>query len=93
MAAWRSGEVPISVWFSDYAVLGDDSCNRNRRITEEYLLMCAELGVGVNLSKSLLSHRGCVEFAKRFITPQGDCSPVSVGELLVSTKNFSVMTN
>jgi len=47
----------------------------------------------VNLSKSLLSRNGSIEFAKRFFTPQGDCSPVSLGELLVSKVNFSVMSN
>jgi len=60
---------------------------------ESYLSICAELGVEVNLSKSLLSRAGCLEFAKRFYTPYGDCSPVSMGELLVSKVNFSVMSN
>jgi len=49
--------------------------------------------VKVNLSKSLLSRAGCLEFAKRFMTQRGDCSPVSMGELLVSKVNFSVMSN
>jgi len=47
----------------------------------------------VNLSKSLLSKAGSLEFAKRFVTQRGDCSPVSIGELLVSKVNFSVMSN
>lgn len=62
-------------------------------MVDEYLIICAELGVKVNLSKSLLSRAGSVEFAKRFMTVRGDCSPVSVGELLVSRVNFSVMSN
>jgi hypothetical protein len=92
-AAWRSGEIPTFKWFSEYAVLGDDSSSRNRKIVEEYLKICAEIGVGVNLSKSLLSRNGCFEFAKRFLTHRGDCSPVSLGELLVSKINFAVMSN
>jgi hypothetical protein len=92
-AAWRSGETPTFRWFNDYAVLGDDSAALNRRVVEEYLKICGELGVKVNLSKSLLSRAGCLEFAKRFLTQRGDCSPISVGEILVSKINFSVMSN
>lgn len=60
---------------------------------DEYLKICSEIGVSVNLSKSLLSKSGCLEFAKRFMTQKGDCSPISVGELLVSKINFAVMSN
>jgi len=49
--------------------------------------------VKVNLAKSLLSPKGCLEFAKRFVTPFGNCSPISIGELLVSKKNFATMSN
>lgn len=92
-AAWRSGVNPTFRWFKEYAVLGDDSASRLRPVVDEYLKICHELGVKVNLAKSLLSRGGCLEFAKRFMTPRGDCSPVSMGELLVSKVNFSVMSN
>lgn len=84
---------PTFRWFKEYAVLGDDSASRLRPVVDEYLKICHELGVKVNLAKSLLSRGGCLEFAKRFMTPRGDCSPVSMGELLVSKVNFSVMSN
>lgn len=92
-AAWRSGLVPYGKWYSDYAVLGDDSCSRHLEIVKEYLLICKELGVGINLSKSLMSPNGSLEFAKRFLTPKGSATPVSIGELFVSAVNFSVMSN
>lgn len=80
-------------WFPDYAVLGDDSSSLHRRVVEEYLKVCKTLGVGINLAKSLLSPNGCIEFAKRFFTNRGDCSPVSIGEILISKKNFATMAN
>lgn len=90
-AAFRAGVIPAGRWFKAYAVLGDDSAAAVKRVVQEYLVICKELGVGVNLAKSLLSPNGCVEFAKRFFTPFGDASPISIGEILVADRNFSVM--
>lgn len=59
----------------------------------EYLLIVSEIGVTVNISKSLLSPMGCVEFAKRFLTHRGVCTPISIGEIFVSRVSFSVMSN
>jgi len=86
-AAWRQGIVPWGQWYTDYAVLGDDSLSKHRLVVEEYLKICSELQVTVNLSKSLLSPRGCGEFAKRFFTYKAICSPISIGELFVSKVN------
>jgi hypothetical protein len=36
-----------------------------------------DLGVDINLDKSLTSERGLAEFAKRLIGHQGDISPIS----------------
>lgn len=60
---------------------------------DQYLKLCKDLKVGIGLAKSLVSPRGVIEFAKRFITPHGDCSPVSLGEIIVSQKNFSTLAN
>jgi len=80
-------------WYKNYAVLGDDSVAGDKLVVLEYLKICAELGVKVNLAKSLLSPVGSFEFAKRFYTKFGNCSPASIGELLVADKNFATMTN
>lgn len=90
-AAFRAKVTPPGRWFTAYAVLGDDSAAAVKRVVQEYLVICRELGVGVNLAKSLLSPNGCLEFAKRFFTKFGNASPVSIGEILVSDRNFSVM--
>jgi uncharacterized protein YvpB len=39
-----------------------------------------ELGVDINLSKSLVSPKGYAEFAKRFISPQSNLSGASLKE-------------
>jgi hypothetical protein len=74
-------------------VLGDDSESLHKKIVMVYLTICKELGVVVNLFKSLLSPVGSGEFAKRFHTLRGDCSPISFGELFVSKINWSSMMN
>lgn len=42
-----------------------------------YLNLCQELGVEINLSKSLESSQGVAEFAKRLMTDAHDLSPLS----------------
>jgi hypothetical protein len=55
--------------FRDYAVLGDDVVIWNEMVAQEYADLCKEIGLTINLAKSLISddqnHR--VEFAKRII--------------------------
>jgi hypothetical protein len=43
-----------------------------------------DLGVEINLSKTLKSSKGVAEFAKRLVGPQGDLSPISP-RLIVNT--------
>lgn len=87
VSAWRAGVVPVGTWFQDYAVLGDDLVIANKVVAMEYLKLLKELGMEVNLSKSLLSDRGtCLEFAKRtiFVHPDGswsDISPIPLKEV------------
>jgi len=92
-AALRSKATYPGAWFKSYAVLGDDSSAGYKGVVAEYLKICSEIGVGVNLAKSLLSPNGCLEFAKRFWTPRGNCSPISIGEVFVSGVNFATMVN
>lgn len=92
-SALRAKVVRPGQWYTPYAVLGDDSASANKRVVDEYLAICSEIGVGVNLAKSLLSPNGCLEFAKRFWTPRGNASPVSIGEIFVADVNFSTMAN
>lgn len=67
MAAIRVGK---SNWFEDYAVLGDDIVIADKAVAESYhYLMTTWLGVDINLSKSIVSDVGVMEFAKRIVGP------------------------
>jgi hypothetical protein len=68
------------VWFRKYLVLGDDVVILDKRVADEYLLMMKILDVGINLSKSLFSMKGFAEFAKKFVCPDFNLSPVSLKE-------------
>lgn len=43
-----------------------------------------KIGVKIGLSKSVVSHKGVMEFAKKFYTPYDVLTPVPTRELLVS---------
>lgn len=77
-------------WFTLYAVLGDDIVIADEAVAKEYLRLMDLLGVEINQSKSLVSNRGTMEFAKRFFIPE-DASLVPFKELMVATRNAGVM--
>ena len=66
--------------FIDYAVLGDDVVIADESVAKVYEAALGELQVDISYQKSLISHSGAAEFAKRFRTIGGrlDCSPVSI---------------
>nr|ABU84872.2 RNA-dependent RNA polymerase [Botrytis cinerea mitovirus 1 S] len=76
--------------FLDYALLGDDICIANKAVADNYLLIMRDLGVEINLSKSLISSTGVVEFAKRWRVGQTDVSPASPALItrLLSNMNY-----
>jgi hypothetical protein len=81
-AAWKSGVVPIGTWFKDYAILGDDIVICNKRVAECYLEILEDLGMPINLSKSVVSPTGSLmEFAKRTIYRGIDVSPIPTKEM------------
>lgn len=82
VAAWRSGLVPFGVIYTNYAVLGDDLVIGDRVVYIMYLTILTELGMPVNLSKSIISERGtALEFAKRTIYLGKDVSPITVKDM------------
>lgn len=88
LAAERAGVTTESVWFSDYAVLGDDIVIANGSVADEYVKLMSEIGVGLNLSKSLVSVTGrVVEFAKRTLYKGHNISPIPVKEIYASLKS------
>jgi len=62
VAAQRAG---VTGLFQDYALLGDDICIGDSLVAQQYLLIMRDLGVEINLSKSLISENSVSEFAKR----------------------------
>jgi len=78
-------------WFSGYAVLGDDLVIADRKVADQYLILCQELGIGIALHKSLRSRNGSFEFAKRFVWSGTDVSPVSLLEASVASRDLRTL--
>jgi hypothetical protein len=86
-AAFNAGH--RSGWFSQYALLGDDLVIANTLVKDSYLKLMEDLGVKVNVSKSLLSPKGrALEFAKRFYLDNQNLSPISIKEILNSCRGL-----
>jgi hypothetical protein len=51
-------------WYDNYELLGDDIVLFDEDVAKVYLRLMTEFGVGINLSKSVLSNNGSFEFAK-----------------------------
>lgn len=91
IAARRSG---FKSWFKDYAVLGDDIVIANKAVSNSYLFIMETLGVDINMSKSLVSTTGSLEFAKRLIVESKDVSPIgpkSISQLINSPRSIKDM--
>lgn len=96
MAAHRAGWVR---WFPQYMVLGDDVVIFDKNVADQYLILMDDLGLTINMSKSLLSYSGSFEFAKRFIFKSEaipvvsfkeiDASMVSLDALLMLLNRFA----
>jgi len=67
--------------FTKYALLGDDIVINHNDVAEEYLQIMKSLGVQINLSKTVRSLE-LIEFAKRWVTPHTDLSPIGAGAIL-----------
>lgn len=63
-------------------MLGDDLVIGDPKVAAAYLSILKRLGVGVNLTKSILSPKGtCLEFAKRTIYKGMDVSPITLKDI------------
>lgn len=80
MAALRAGYRE----FSMYLVLGDDLVIADERVAARYLDIAKEWDIEINLSKSIISDNGSLEFAKRFVYKYQDVSGISFREMAVS---------
>lgn len=76
--------------FRQYCVLGDDIVINNDRVAVHYQELMHTLGVGINPSKSIISY-DVVEFAKRWLTPYGEISPLGPGNILNCSRNHGAL--
>jgi hypothetical protein len=80
--------------FTNYALLGDDIVIADPKVGPHYLMIMRDiLGVEINLSKSLESDIGVLEFAKRLKGPSGDLSPISPKVLLLAIRNIFYLSD
>lgn len=88
-ASWRIGR---KGWFDMYALLGDDIVIADEAVAKSYHLVMTEyLGVDINLSKSLVSSSGIMEFAKRLVSPTEEFTPLGPGNIMSVLKNPSCL--
>ena len=71
--------------FDNYAVLGDDVVIQDDDVAAEYLNIMKTLGVGINMSKTVVSTE-LLEFAKRLRTRTIDVSPIGPGAILATSR-------
>jgi len=70
-------------WEENYEILGDDLVIFDIELAEEYLKITKELGMDINLSKSIVSpNLATFEFAKRTILNGINVSAISVKQLI-----------
>jgi hypothetical protein len=81
-AAVNVGEIRRSsiLSFIDYLVLGDDIVIANRKVAEEYMRLCASLGIQIGLAKSYVSSKGMFNFANQTFVGAHNYSPLSMKE-------------
>lgn len=71
LRAYKKG-FAIPLWFSEYAILGDDVVIANRYVAIEYLQILSQIGVKAGLAKSIVAKgQFYVEFAKKYFVPSG----------------------
>lgn len=90
LAAKRVGYQWGTFWL--YAVLGDDIVIAEGRVAGSYLQIMSTIGVGIGLHKSLVSRKGVLEFAKRYIVRTVDSSPIPFKEIVAAIVDFEQST-
>lgn len=64
LAALNAGKLFPGEWYSNYELLGDDIVLFDKDVATAYLTLMQDLGVPINLSKSVVAKNNCFEFAK-----------------------------
>lgn len=87
---WAANQVYPGVLFQSYAILGDDVVIADEEVARLYESALGRLEVQISYTKSLISHSGSTEFAKRFRVKdlRKDLSPISIRNLMNSHHPF-----
>lgn len=81
-------------WESNYEILGDDLVIFDKDLANSYLEIAKNLGVEINLSKSIVSpNRASFEFAKRMICDSVNVSAISFKQLLSESSMAARINN
>lgn len=62
--------------------MGDDIVIFDKGVADRYKTLCSEIGVSINISKSIISEIGVAEYAKRTTMNGIDVSPLSFKEFI-----------
>nr|UJT32089.1 RNA-dependent RNA polymerase [Botrytis cinerea mitovirus 10] len=81
----KFSNLSLVTWEDRYEVLGDDIVIFDENLAQEYLIFMRELGVGINLTKSLSKSSDTFEFAKRTISRGVNISGLSFQQALSSS--------
>ena len=75
-----------SVWFEDYAILGDDLVIADAQVASRYRQILSRIGVKAGLAKSIMAkNKFVVEFAKKFFVDNTQANMLPIKEA-VATK-------
>jgi hypothetical protein len=86
LSAFRAG---IQERYTRYAVLGDDIVILDENVASHYLAVIRDLGVEINLSKSLINKSGYFEFAKRFCSSNHDLTGLGPKAMVLGVSHSS----
>jgi len=89
VAAWKVKN--SYTLFTEYQLLGDDIVICNRAVARQYLILMTQLGVGINMSKSIVSTKSSFEFAKRLGIYGVDVSPMAFKEMEAAQGSLSAL--
>lgn len=84
----------LQSWETNYEILGDDLVIFDHKLAQKYLEITKDLGVDINLSKSIVSPaKSSFEFAKRTIYEGTNVSSLSFKQLLSETSVAGRLAN
>jgi hypothetical protein len=75
-------------WYSDYEITGDDFVHFNNKDVEtQYLSIMEDIGVPINLSKSVVANIPCIEYLKTTVLGGQNVSALS-WRMFISNNSF-----